>query len=127
MPENLKILFPHDKIRNIQDTVVSDVCDALKNKRSMIIHAPTGIGKTASVLAPALSFALDKELTVFFLTSRQTQHKIAVDTLKQIKKKHGNDFGVVDLIGKKWMCLQEADALQNSDFLEYCKKLRDKD
>ena len=125
MPENLKILFPHDKIRNIQDTVVSDVCDALKNKRSMIIHAPTGIGKTASVLAPALSFALDKELTVFFLTSRQTQHWIAVETLKNIRKKHNVEFGAADIIGKKWMCMQEADALPSGDFIEYCKKLRD--
>ena len=87
MPE-AKILFPHDKIRDIQDTVVSDVHNALKDKKHMVIHAPTGIGKTASVLAPALSFALDKELTVFFLTSRQTQHWIAVETLKSIRKKH---------------------------------------
>ena len=122
-----EILFPHDKVRNIQDSMISDIYSSLNNKKNIILHAPTGIGKTVSALAPCLSFALKKGLTIFFLTSRQTQHKIAVDTLKQIKKKHGNDFGVVDLIGKKWMCLQETDALQNSDFLEYCKKLRDKD
>ena len=122
-----EILFPHDKVRNIQDSMISDIYSSLNNKKNIILHAPTGIGKTVSALAPCLSFALKKGLTIFFLTSRQTQHKIAVDTLKQIKKKHGNDFVVVDLIGKKWMCLQEADALQNSDFLEYCKKLRDKD
>ena len=130
MPKNhllKEILFPHDKVRDIQDSMISDIYDSLKNKKNIIVHAPTGIGKTVSALAPCLSFALKKGLTVFFLTSRQTQHKIAVDTLKQIKKKHGNDFGVVDLIGKKWMCLQEIEALQNSDFLEYCKKLRDKD
>jgi len=51
--EDLKeILFPHDKIRKIQDTVVNDVYRAIKDKRNMIVHAPTGIGKTASVLAP---------------------------------------------------------------------------
>ncbi|MEK6869375.1 MAG: DEAD/DEAH box helicase family protein, partial [Nanoarchaeota archaeon] len=124
--EELKeILFPHDKIRDVQDTVISDVYDAIKNKKNIIIHAPTGIGKTASVLAPALSFAMNKDITIFFLTSRQTQHKIAVDTLKQIKKKHGNNFGVADIIGKKWMCLQEVGALNSNDFIDYCKKLRD--
>lgn len=125
MPEDLKILFPHDKVRDIQDTVVSDVCNSLKDKKHMVIHAPTGIGKTASVLAPALSFAIDKELTVFFLTSRQTQHYIAVETLKSIRKRHNAEFGVADIIGKKWMCMQEVDALPFGDFIEYCKKLRD--
>src|SRR3989338_3697680 len=124
--EELKeVLFPHDKIRDVQDAVINDVYEAIKNKQNIIIHAPTGIGKTASVLAPALSFAMGKDITIFFLTSRQTQHKIAVDTLKQIKKKHGNNFGVADIIGKKLMCLQEVEALNSNDFIDYCKKLRD--
>jgi len=122
-----EILFPYDDIRKTQDLIIVDIYNALKCKESAIIHAPTGIGKTVSALAPCLSFALKNNLVVFFLTSRHTQHKIAVDTLKEIRKKHGNDFGVVDLIGKKWMCLHELSALQNSDFLEYCKKLREKD
>jgi len=124
--EELKeILFPHDKIRAIQDTVIKDVYDSIKLKKDIIIHAPTGIGKTVSVLAPALSYVMNKDLTIFFLTSRQTQHKIAVDTLKQIKKKFGNNFNVADIIGKKWMCLQEVEALNSTDFNDYCKKLRD--
>jgi len=127
MVDAKEILFPHDKIRDIQDTVINDVYEALENKKNIIIHAPTGIGKTASVLAPTLSYATDKDLTIFFLTSRQTQHKIAVDTLKQIKKKYNNDFGVADIIGKKWMCLQEVEALHSNDFSDYCKKLRDDD
>ncbi|MCH8067501.1 MAG: ATP-dependent DNA helicase [Nanoarchaeota archaeon] len=122
-----EILFPHDKIRKVQDTVINDVYDAIKNKKNIIIHAPTGIGKTASVLAPTLSYSMDKDITIFFLTSRQTQHKIAVDTLKQIKKKHGNNFGVADIIGKRWMCLQEVEGLNSGDFIDYCKKLRDED
>ncbi|MCH8003996.1 MAG: ATP-dependent DNA helicase [Nanoarchaeota archaeon] len=124
--EELKqILFPHDKIRSIQDTMISDIHEAIKNKKNIIIHAPTGIGKTVSVLAPALSYVMDKDITIFFLTSRQTQHKIAVDTLKQIKKKFNNNFNVADIIGKKWMCLQEVEALNSTDFIDYCKKLRD--
>ena len=125
MPDEPQILFPHDEARDIQDTVVSDTYNAIRDKKDIIVHAPTGIGKTASVLAPALSYAIGKDLTVFFLTSRQTQHKIAVETLKKIRKKHNIDFNVVDIIGKKWMCMQEADGLNASDFIDYCKKLRD--
>ena len=122
-----EILFPHDKIRNIQKDMIKDIHESVKNKKNIIMHAPTGIGKTVSALSPSLSIALKENLTIFFLTSRHTQHKIAVDTLKQVKKKHGNDFGVVDIIGKKWMCLQDVENLHAGDFLEYCKKLRDKD
>jgi DNA excision repair protein ERCC-2 len=124
--EDKEILFPYDKIRKIQDVMLNDVYDSIKNKKNIIIHAPTGIGKTVSVLAPALSYAMDKDLTIFFLTSRQTQHKIAIDTLKQIKKKfNNNDFNVADIIGKKWMCMQEVESLYSNDFTDYCKKLRD--
>ncbi|MBL7055590.1 ATP-dependent DNA helicase [Candidatus Woesearchaeota archaeon] len=127
MPEKIdEMLFPHDKVRKTQDLVIDDVHNSLKEKKNILFHAPTGIGKTVSALAPALSFAIKNNLTIFFLTSRHTQHKIAVDTLKAIKKKHGNNFSIVDLIGKKFMCLQEVDALYNSDFLDYCKSLREK-
>ncbi len=121
-----EILFPHDKMRNVQDGMISDIYSSLKEKKSMILHAPTGIGKTVSVLSPALSLALKKDLTVFFLTSRHTQHKIVVDTLKEIKKKHCVDFVVADIIGKKWMCSQAwVEAIYSNDFVDYCKKLRD--
>ena len=121
-----EILFPHDEVREIQNDMINDVYDALKNKKSMILHAPTGIGKTASVLSPALSLAIKNDLTVFFLTSRHTQHKIAIDTLKEIKKKHGIDILVADIIGKKWMCLQAgAEIMYSNDFTDYCRRLRD--
>jgi len=119
------ILFPHDKVRNIQDVMLNDIYNSIKNKKNIIVHAPTGIGKTVSVLAPTLSYAMDKDITIFFLTSKHMQHKIAVETLEKIKKKYNNDFGVADIIGKKWMCLQGIEGLNSNDFVDYCKKLRD--
>jgi len=125
---NDEILFPHEKVRKIQDEMLEEVLSSIKNKKNMIIHAPTGIGKTVSVLAPALSYALKNDLTIFFLTSRHTQHQIAIETLKHIRKKYGNKFCAADIIGKKWMCLQGGvDALYSNDFADYCKKLREEE
>src|SRR3989338_1001054 len=122
------ILFPHDEIREIQDDMINDVINCLKEKKSLIAHAPTGLGKTAAALAPALSYAIKHKKTVFFLTSRHTQHHIVIDTLKEIKKKYNTNFVVSDIIGKKWMCIQSSiDLMQSADFTEYCKALREQE
>lgn len=117
--------FPHEKIRNIQNDLMKAVSEALEKKKNLIVHAPTGLGKTAATLAPALEYAHDKKITVFFLTSRHTQHKIAVDTLKKIKEKLGN-LTAVSIVGKRWMCIQSGiDMLNSGEFAEYCKHLKE--
>ena len=90
--EKLKeLLFPHKTIRKSQDAIITEVENAIKEGKNLIMHAPTGLGKTASTLPIALSYAIKKNMTVFFLTSRHTQHKIVIDTLKDIKEKYGTD------------------------------------
>lgn len=121
------ILFPHDSMRKVQDIFIGDIMEAVKEKKHFIAHAPTGIGKTA-ILGPLLAYALKNNLTIFFLTPRHTQHKIAIDTLKLIKDKYNTDFRAVDIIGKKWMCpVGGTDALSSNEFSEYCREMREKD
>ena len=119
-------LFPYSSIRPVQKEMMDDVEHALHHKENLIAHAPTGLGKTASTLSIAVPFAIENNLTVFFLTNRHTQHHIAIETLKEIKKKHDARFVVADLIGKKSMCLQEnVQKWHNSEFMEFCKALRE--
>ncbi|MBI2661570.1 ATP-dependent DNA helicase [Candidatus Woesearchaeota archaeon] len=121
-----EMMFPYPKSRDIQTDMLNDVNLSLKEKRHMILHAPTGIGKTVSVLAPALAHAMKNDLTVFFLTSRHTQHRIAVETLADMKKKHDAKFTVSDIIGKQGMCLQPGiPGMFAGDFHEFCKSLRE--
>ncbi|MBS3138691.1 DEAD/DEAH box helicase family protein [Candidatus Woesearchaeota archaeon] len=122
----MSILFPHPEVRPVQQQLIQDIADALEKKQNLLAHAPTGLGKTASVLSVTIPYALEHGLTVFFLTNRHTQHKIAVETLALMKQKHDVDFTVADLIGKKWMCLQEGvEHMYQSDFAEFCKAMRE--
>ena len=104
----MDFLFPHQEYRKIQEAFMNQVYSTLKNKGQLLVHAPTGIGKTVSVLSPALTYLIKekKNKIIFFLTSRNTQHLIAVETLKKVKKKFNLELVAVDLIGKKGMCNQ---------------------
>jgi DNA excision repair protein ERCC-2 len=127
MEEDHKKFFPYEKIRPIQEELVNLIFETIKSKRNLIVHAPTGLGKTVAALSPALAFALNKDLTIFFLTSRHTQHKLAIETLIHLKKKNNVDFSAVDLIGKQSMCVQEhVQELYSNEFNEYCKAVREK-
>src|SRR3989344_3595417 len=123
-----KILFPHSEMRAVQDRLVKRIYEGLSQRKSLILHAPTGLGKTAASLAPAVTLALEKKLTILFLTSRHTQHLIALDTLKQMKEKHSLKLNVSSIIGKKHMCLQpNVTKLHTNDFNEYCRKMKEDD
>lgn len=122
-----KILFPHETIRDVQDELILDVDIAISEGKDLVVHAPTGLGKT-SVLGPAVAHALAKKKTVFFLTSRHTQHVLAIETLQMIKEKHDMNFISTDIIGKKWMCAVDGVTnLYSNEFSEYCRAVREDD
>ncbi|HDQ59840.1 MAG TPA: ATP-dependent DNA helicase [Candidatus Woesearchaeota archaeon] len=118
-------LFPFSKIRQGQDELISSVRLSVENKKHLIAHAPTGMGKTISTIVPALEYALQNSKTVVFLTPKHTQHQIVIETLQKIKEKTGTNIISVDFIGKRWMCsVPGIQALTSSDFSEYCKEMK---
>ena len=84
-----RVLFPFEKPRQSQAQLILDVGNALEEKRHLVCHAPTGLGKTVSVLCPAITYALKNDKTVFFLSPKTSQHELAVDVVKSISKKFG--------------------------------------
>ncbi len=122
----MELLFPYPKVREHQDDLVKAVLDTCRRKKNLLVHAPTGLGKTSAALGPALTVAIEKDMTIFFLTARHTQHMLALQTVHEIESAHNIKIPVLDLIGKKWLCLQPAaERLYSNEFMEYCRKLRE--
>jgi len=103
--EPVASLFPFDRVRPGQVAFLADARRAVADGKHLVAHAPTGLGKTAVALAAAMEHGLREGRLVLFLTSKQSQHRIAVETLQRMEVR-GVDLSVVDVIGKHGMCLQ---------------------
>jgi DNA excision repair protein ERCC-2 len=129
---SLRFHFAHETLRPGQRAFCDEVYDTIERRGSLFVNAPTGSGKTAAVLSPALTYALRRGLKVLFLTSRHTQHEIALQTARLLSSTEGfrSEFGrsvrVADIIGKRHLCALDL-AVFGSDFIALCKGLRDAD
>ena len=106
------LFFAHDSPRESQIAMISDGVKVLRDGGFLLASAPTGIGKTAAALASALSVAnlystSSETPKILFLTGRQSQHRIVVDTIREINKRIPEGFSkvkLVDIIGREGMC-----------------------
>ena len=101
--------FAHQAARDQQDRFMRDAYLSLQDGQSIVAEAPTGLGKTAASLSSALSVMRGKEGVdkLLFLTGRQSQHRIVIDTLRELNRKvpaGTPEVTVVDLIGRESMC-----------------------
>ena len=118
----------HPKPRPGQLEMIQDSIKALEKGGFHLAAAPTGIGKTAASLAAALHVASlqPQRKTVFFLTSRQTQHRIVVDTVRKIneQRKGMAPIRLVDMVGQAGMCVQEFAKESSVVFSLMCSQAR---
>jgi len=112
--------FPFGELRQGQRELFYAVWDAMDQGKNLIAHAPTGIGKTAAALAPAVHYALDNGKKVFFLTPKQSQHAIAVETLRRMEERSGRRIMVCDIIAKQAMCPRDISELHHLLFHHIC-------
>src|SRR5437867_10967267 len=118
-PPSGSVPWPFDRVRDGQSDFLQDARRSLADGRHLLAHAPTGIGKTAVALVATLEVALRSNKLVLFLTSRQSHHRIAIETVRRIEAK-GPRIATVDLIAKQSMCLQENAPTFGRAFHEFC-------
>ncbi len=117
--------FPFNNYRKGQKNIINDVRECLNNDKNLLLHAPTGLGKTIGVLYPALNYAIKNDLKIFFLTPRHTQQEIVYETVKKINEENNSSIGCISFLGKKKMCNHEASKiLMSYEFANFCNNLK---
>jgi DNA excision repair protein ERCC-2 len=111
------IPFPHDQPRPVQTEIGDAVAEALVDHRHLLVRAPTGCGKTAAVLHPAVRGALGKGQRVFFLTAKTLQQRIAVETAQAMQK---GLFRSLQLRSKSKMCAN-TEIICHEEFCPYAR------
>ncbi|HEV7239384.1 MAG TPA: ATP-dependent DNA helicase [Thermoanaerobaculia bacterium] len=93
--------FPFEVVRPGQEEIVSAVARAVWQRDSLLVSAPTGIGKTMAVLYPAVKQSLKLGKKLFYLTSKTLQQDAAIEALRRL---NDGSFRVLRIRAKSKMC-----------------------
>ena len=117
-----RLPFPHTAPRPIQEKLIEAVGRAVASGENLIAEAPTGSGKTAAVLYPAMREGLTSGKQVVFLTSKTLQQKMAVSSLVAMNERA---FTTLQVRAKEKMCANDR-ILCHEEFCRFAKNYPEK-
>ncbi|MBR7116651.1 MAG: ATP-dependent DNA helicase [Clostridia bacterium] len=104
LPSMAKLRFPFEQIRDGQSELVRATYRTLARGESLYACAPTGTGKTVSVLYPAIRLIGEgKEDKVFYLTPKTTTAEVARECLMLLSEA-GARIRAISLSSKERSC-----------------------
>lgn len=122
--------FPYDNLRESQDDMIRECYYDIKQGSRLFCQAPTGIGKTISVIYPSVRAFGDNSVDkIFYLTSKTSIKREAYNAAIKIRE-GGGEIYTISLSAKEYMCLCDAkDKVQGRLKLscrpDVCKYARD--
>ena len=121
-----KLEFPFSSLRKGQKEMIDFVSSSIDLEKESFIEAPTGIGKTISVLYPSCKRLKQNDVSsIFYLTNKNVIKKTAVDTIKLFKY-NGSKIKAVQFTSKDNICLNENKKRCNPDECFFAKFYYDK-
>ncbi len=100
----IEMPFPFSSARDGQKDLIKSVYRCAAKGKRLIALAPTGIGKTVSVLYPAIK-AVGSGIAekVFYLTAKTVTGKAALDTVRMMNSK-APDLRAISIVAKERIC-----------------------
>ena len=114
-----RLAFPFHRPRPGQEQIIEAVARAVDQREHLLVEAPTGLGKTAAALYPALRHALEHDRRVFVLTAKTLQQRMSTAVLEMLNTEA--TFRSLRLRAKSKMCANH-EVLCHED---YCAWARD--
>jgi DNA excision repair protein ERCC-2 len=117
-----RLPFPHAAARPVQEKLMEAVDCAIAQGEILLAEAPTGSGKTAAALYPAVAAGLRTGRQVVFLTSKTLQQKMAVSALTAMNERA---FHTLQVRAKERMCANDR-ILCHEDFCRFARNYPEK-
>lgn len=111
--------FPFVKPRTGQIELIETIESGLKERKQMLIQAPTGLGKTVGVLYPSLKEALARGQRVVYVTPKNSQHSVAEDAVERLQAA-GAKIKSLSITAKSKLCFKN-EPICNPEYCEYAK------
>lgn len=117
--ETVHFTFPFTEPRQGQKELIENVDKNLGKNRSLLLQAPTGLGKTIGIMYPSLREAYSRGQKLIYLTAKNTQHEVAEDAARRLQGT-GLKLRSLTIHAKTKMCLKEEPQC-NPQVCEYAK------
>lgn len=119
------LVFPFKEFRSGQKEICDFVKESAIDRKNVFIEAPTGIGKTVSVLYPLLSlFGEKKADRIYYLTSKNSIKKIAVNGMNLFKSE-GLKCDTIEFTSKENICFNDKVGHCNPDECPFARNYFD--
>jgi DNA excision repair protein ERCC-2 len=111
--------FPFERPRTGQVELIQTIEEGMLEKHRMLIQAPTGLGKTAGVLYPALKEAMSRGQRVIYVTPKNSQHSVAEDAIERFQDT-GSAVKSLTITAKSKICFKN-EPLCNPEYCEFAR------
>ncbi len=102
-----KVKMPFESVREAQVAMDVAIREGFERRVPVLINAPTGTGKTAGAMVPALRYALQAGSQLVVLTAKTTQQRLLAETFESLCAASGITRGALHattIRAKERMC-----------------------